>query len=129
MCTACDCDQTGSERCDHVTGLCLCWPNVVGPTCNQCAVCVSPRLSLYPSTSLFLCEKTFHCFLSHITFLHKTSQHSSALFFRILITDKKAASTCKHYCGVTSKFYPTRWQVQKGTAFSRIRLSISLFSL
>ncbi|KAK3091660.1 hypothetical protein FSP39_021617 [Pinctada imbricata] len=37
-CRSCDCDQCGSSSCDRDSGTCTCKPNVVGPTCSQCAV-------------------------------------------------------------------------------------------
>jgi len=41
-CRECTCDLMGSEPteeiCDHVTGRCPCLPNVVGLSCDQCAV-------------------------------------------------------------------------------------------
>uniref|UniRef100_A0A8C8ZZ34 Laminin subunit beta-3 n=1 Tax=Prolemur simus TaxID=1328070 RepID=A0A8C8ZZ34_PROSS len=39
-CRRCDCSLLGARRdmpCDEESGRCLCLPNVVGPTCDQCA--------------------------------------------------------------------------------------------
>uniref|UniRef100_A0AC35TUM0 Laminin subunit alpha n=1 Tax=Rhabditophanes sp. KR3021 TaxID=114890 RepID=A0AC35TUM0_9BILA len=35
-CTACDCDQNGSEECDKTTGTCKCLENVEGERCDRC---------------------------------------------------------------------------------------------
>jgi len=35
---ACDCDMTGTEQCNHRSGVCECWPNVIGLKCDRCAV-------------------------------------------------------------------------------------------
>ena len=53
---ACDCDTTGAERCDDRSGVCQCWPNVVGRRCDQCAVSLlSTRFSLHLSVCLSVC--------------------------------------------------------------------------
>ena len=36
-CTGCDCDQCGSNQCNHQTGSCACKPNIVGDDCDRCA--------------------------------------------------------------------------------------------
>ena len=38
--SACQCDQCGSDLCDRTDGQCTCKPNVIGPGCEQCAVCI-----------------------------------------------------------------------------------------
>ncbi|XP_048488928.1 laminin subunit alpha [Plutella xylostella] len=35
-CTACDCDEYGTDHCDGATGLCHCRPGVVGARCDAC---------------------------------------------------------------------------------------------
>ena len=35
-CAACNCDACGMEKCDHITGACVCKANVVGDQCDQC---------------------------------------------------------------------------------------------
>ncbi|RWS31675.1 Laminin subunit alpha-like protein [Leptotrombidium deliense] len=35
-CRSCNCNKTGSEKCDHKTGECKCLPQVIGETCDQC---------------------------------------------------------------------------------------------
>ncbi|KAL1517260.1 hypothetical protein ABEB36_001047 [Hypothenemus hampei] len=35
-CQSCLCDPMGSERCDHVTGQCICKRNVIGEKCDRC---------------------------------------------------------------------------------------------
>jgi len=61
--TACECNETGSERCNHRSGVCECWPNVIGLTCDRCAVRFHHiflhtfifRFSLAVFVFLFLC--------------------------------------------------------------------------
>lgn len=36
-CSNCECDQCGSEYCEHLNGDCKCHANVVGKLCDQCA--------------------------------------------------------------------------------------------
>ncbi|XP_030765960.1 laminin subunit alpha [Sitophilus oryzae] len=35
-CQACICDEYGTSRCDHTTGICVCKQNVVGEKCDRC---------------------------------------------------------------------------------------------